>query len=80
MNRTSKADWLSTDEAAIAAAQGWSLSHVYDLKSEKWIVQVYGQPSSEQAGQFVVGRARAGDALAQKALRLVMASHQQGTT
>lgn len=75
----SKNDLLTKEEDAIAAANGWSLCHVYDLESSKWRVQVYGMPSSEAAGQAVVGRARMGDALCIKALRLVQASHQ-GTT
>ncbi len=70
---------LTIEEDAAAAAQGWSLSHVYDLATEKWRVQVYGLPSCELAGQFVVNQARMGSALGIKALRLVQASHQ-GTT
>ena len=70
---------LTPEETVLAQTQGWSLSHVYDLATSKWRVQVYGMPSSEKAGQFVVGRARMGDALCIKALRLVQASHQ-GTT
>lgn len=70
---------LTKEEAAIAEAQGWSLSHVYDLATSKWRVQVYALPCCEKAGQFVVAQARMGSALAIKALRLVQASHQ-GTT
>lgn len=80
MNRPSKADWLSDEEVAIAASQGWTLAKIYDLTSNKWYVQIYGMPSCDAVAQLVVNRARNGDALAQKALRLVMASHQQGTT
>lgn len=77
--RMSNLELLTPDEDVLALSQGWSLSHVYDLESSKWRVQVYGTPSSEMAGAFVVNQARAGNQLAIKALRLVQASHQQGT-
>jgi hypothetical protein len=69
-------DLLTKPEADAAAAQGWSLSHVYDLVTNKWRVQVVGMPSAELAGLQLVARARMGDALSIKALRLVQASHQ----
>lgn len=72
-------DLLNIEESAAAAAQGWSLSHVYDLAASKWRVQVYALPDCEKAGQFVVAQARAGNAVALKALRLVQASHQGAT-
>ena len=70
---------LTKEEAAEAAAQGWSLDHVYDLATSRWRVQVYAMPDCEKAGQFVVNQARMGSALAIKSLRLIQASHQ-GTT
>lgn len=75
----SKHDLLSPDEHRVAEAQGWSLSHVFDLATSKWSVMVLGLPNAEVAGQAVVMRARTGDPVSTKALRLVMASHQ-GTT
>lgn len=71
-------DLLTIEEDKLAAAQNWSLCHVYDLATNKWRVQVCGMPSSELAGQHVVNQARMGSALAQKALQLVMASYQKG--
>jgi hypothetical protein len=75
----SNAELLTKEEDAQALAQGWSLCWVYDLTTTKWAAQVWAMPSSEQAGLFVVNRARMGDALCIKALRLIQASHQ-GTT
>lgn len=72
-------DLMTAEEDKLAAAQGWSLGHVYDLETSKWRVMVLGMPSAEATGRAVVGRARMGDALAQKALSLIMKSNQ-GTT
>jgi len=72
----SKQDLLTKEEDAAAQSQGWSLGHVYDLASKKWSVQVYGMPSCEKAGAFVVNQARMGSALAIRALRLIQESHQ----
>jgi len=72
----SKNALLTIEEQAMAAGQGWWLSHVFDLASDKWRVMVLGIPSAEAAGQMVVARARSGDALCQKALGLVMNSYQ----
>ncbi|NQW81317.1 MAG: hypothetical protein HQ445_09105 [Polaromonas sp.] len=73
---------LNAHEAAEAAALGWALHHVYDLRLGRWSVAVLpARPgiepltSAAHAGAFVVGLARSGNALAVKALRLVMASH-----
>ncbi len=38
----SKQDLLTKTEVLEAAAQGWSLCHIYDLATKKWRVQVYG--------------------------------------
>lgn len=72
-------DLLTIEEDAAAAAQGWTLNHVYDLEAARWRVMTLGSPHAEAAGQFVVNRARMGDALAQKALGLVMNSNQGKT-
>lgn len=69
-------DLLTIAEDEKAAQQGWSLNHVFDLKSGKWRVMVLGMPSAIAAGAFVVDQARTGSPLAQKALQLVMASNQ----
>ncbi len=52
------------------------MCHVYDLTKQRWALQIFGVPSAERAGQLVIQLARTGDALAQKALRLIMAEHQ----
>lgn len=67
---------LTIDEDKAAAAQGWSLNHVFDLELDKWRVMVLGHPSAEIAGQAVVHLARQGSPLAQKALGLIMKSNQ----
>ena len=76
-------DLLLADEHALATTQGWCLEHVYDQAPGKWRVMVLPAAfvpgaSAEGAGAFVIGQARAGSALAQKALRIVMASHAAG--
>ena len=68
---------LSDLETAEAAAQGWSLGHVYDLATARWRVMVLGSPSAEAAGQQVVALARMGNPVAQKALGLVMKSNKE---
>lgn len=78
----SKLELLNPKETAIAAAMGWSVRHVYDLRSARWLVLVMPAvlgsaplPTAESAGIFVINLARQGNALAVKAMRLVMASH-----
>ncbi len=60
---------------------GWALQYVYDLDTARWRVQVLTtnpvHPNAEAAGAHVVGQARAGQPLATKAIRLVMASNQR---
>jgi hypothetical protein len=69
-------DLLSIEEDKLAAAQGWGVFYVYDLSIAKYSVRILAlslpHPHSEAAGIFVVGRARFGDPLAQKALKLLM--------
>lgn len=69
-------DLLTVEEAKQAAAQGWSLAHVYDLTTARWRVMVLGMPSAEAMGQQVVALARMGNPTAQKALALVMNSNK----
>jgi len=38
----SKSELLTQQETMMAAAQGWSLCHVYDLASNKWTCGRYG--------------------------------------
>ena len=72
-------DLLTAEEDAKASIQGWGLHYVYDLEAERWRVMTLGNPHAEAAGQFVINQARSGDALAQKALSLVMKSNQGKT-
>ena len=69
-------DLLTIEEDKEAAAQGWSLAHVYDLATARWRVMVLGMPSAEAVGQQVVALARMGNPVAQKALGLVMKSNK----
>lgn len=80
----SKFDLFTINENLQAERQGWLLSYVYDLRSTRWSVQVLPTSlmvfhNAEQAGTFVVQRARTGDALAVKALQLVMAGNNPTT-
>ena len=72
----SKVELLTILETAEAAAQGWSLNHVYDLETSRWRVMVLGMPSAEVASQRVIAAARVGNQLAQKTLSLVMNSNK----
>ena len=72
----SNLEQLTKDEKRQALLQGWELGHVFDLGTSKWSIKILGMPSAEIAGAGVVTRARMGDALCLKALRLVMASQQ----
>ena len=81
----SNLDLLSEEDVLHAAAQGWTLVHVFDLGTRRCAVQVlplvFSPPfiSAEQAGSFVITQARAGSVLAARALALVMASHNPTT-
>ena len=72
----SKKDLLTVEETKTAAAQGWSLGHVYDLATRRWRVMVLGSPSAEAVSQHVIHLARNGEPVALKALGLVMKSNQ----
>ena len=75
----SMTDLLTSEESAVAAAAGWMLCNVFDSKDKRWQVAVLplviGQPplhSADRAGLHVINQARSGNALAIKALQLVM--------
>jgi len=70
----STSDLLTKAEGLEAAAQGWSLENIYELHERRWKTIIL--PHTH--GPLVVTLARAGSALAVKALRLVMASHEKG--
>lgn len=67
-------DLLTIEEDKAAAAQGWSVEYVYDLGTDRWIVAITGSPTPHTALQGVYTRARQGDSLAIKALKLVVKS------
>lgn len=66
-------DLLTVEEDAEAAKAGWELCHVYDLATSRWRVMVLAEPHAEFGAQLVIGQARAGSRVAQKALQLLMA-------
>ena len=71
-------DLMTTEEDKVAASQGWGLHHVYDLDTSAWVIKVLSQGlnpphnNSDGAGIHVVALARAGQPVAQKALKLLM--------
>lgn len=69
-------DRLQDHEAKLAAAQGWQLCDVYDgTRTRHQILPVvFAAPfnNAEKVLRFVIGRARSGDGLAQRALQIVM--------
>jgi len=74
-------DLLTDTERAHAEKCGWQLCHVYDLKTSKWLVEVLPSPTSQvasahKAQELVLGLARTRDAVAIRALSLVMKSYQ----
>ena len=60
-------DLLTIEEDQAAAALGWSLEYVYDIKTKRWSVQIFPVAMTTN----VVGLARTGHPLAIKALRLM---------
>jgi len=73
----SNLDLLTKNEAVQAAAEGWLVSHVYDLKSKSWRVMIlpYGErfkKDAKKASYWVMGRAQQSSALHLKALRLAV--------
>lgn len=72
-------DLFTVEEDKEAAASGWSLNYVYNMKTQRWATQIlplaFIEPfkSAEAVATHVVGLARMGHALSIKALRLVAA-------
>lgn len=66
-------DLLTKEEDALAAAQGWKLTPVYDLASTRWSVL----PSPNEVAALLVARAAAGEDLSTKALRLIQAGYER---
>lgn len=70
-------DLLTVEEDEVAASLGWVVQYVFDLRRDRWTVQIlpaqFGPPfdQADQVGALVVGMARQGNALSVKALRLV---------
>ena len=79
----SKLDLLQTHEAAEAHAQGWLLAQVFDPRSLRLLPQIlpvsFGHPfkHARAATAWVATRARGNDALALKALRIIVQGHKQ---
>ena len=71
-------DLMTREEDKHAAAQGWAVKDVYDLQSARWRVMILStnpvHPYADAALAHVIGQARAGVPLAQKALKHVMDS------
>lgn len=65
-------DLLTIEEDAEASRQGWGVYYVYDLATNRWCIQFCGSPNAEKATRFVVNQAHEGNALARKALQLIM--------
>ncbi len=70
-------DLLTPEENKIAATQGWSLEHVYDLALQRTRIQILphwaktGFKNAYDAGMFVVAHAKMLNPLHLKALRLL---------
>jgi hypothetical protein len=78
-NRLSMHDLLTDEETTHAAAQGWLLSWVYDLRTRRLtadILPVTPGQGTQAAIQFVVNKAKQRDAVALRALQLVTSSRQ----
>ena len=73
-------DLLTANEAEHAAAFGWELCPVYDLGKARWALEVlptnHPETSAVSAQMSVYSLAQNGDAVAIKALQLVVRSHQ----
>lgn len=73
------ADLFSENDAAIAATQGWALETIYDTRG--FFTQAIAPPKNStrfstpyEATAHVLARARAGDALAIRAMQTIAAS------
>lgn len=73
-------DLLTTREAEHAAEHGWELCPVFDLAKTRWALEVlptdHPTTSAVAAQMTVYSLAQHGDAVAIKALQLVVRSHQ----
>ncbi len=65
-------DLLTPDEDKTAASQGWSLEYVFDMTAQKWVTAITGAPNAHAAQLTVYALAKQGNALAIKALRLLV--------
>lgn len=74
-----KKDVLLPRETEQAAAEGWGLFWVFDLGPKKWrLMALYTNGNANQdAGEYVVSRARMGHPICTKALQLIMESIQK---
>lgn len=74
----SKTDLLTAGETEQATAEGWGLFRVFDLGPRKWrLMALYTNGNVNQdAGEYVVSRARMGHPICTKALQLIMQSNQ----
>jgi len=74
---------LDSTETASARKQGWLVAEVFDPRTKRLLPQIlpvaFTKPftTARSAGAWVVSRARQGDALALKALQLVMQGMKQ---
>ena len=70
-------DLLTVEEDKQAAAEGWRVGYVYDLKTDRWTVQIFPlafvKPFAfaDAMAAHVVGLARMGHPIALKAVRFV---------
>lgn len=65
---------LTIEEDAQAKALGWALELIYDLATQKWMVEVFPRVQAIK----VIELARANHPVAVKTLKLVMAARNQG--
>ena len=76
-------DSLTTDEAAAAAVQGWSLSPIFDTRGYVSYAVLPIEPSPHRdasaAFAFVWARAKKGDAVCRRALSIITAAELANT-
>lgn len=70
---------LSEADAKTAAEQGWTLEYIYDLDKSRCVLTVmpvdFPAVSAWQVRQAIITRAKRGEALAIRALKLIRASN-----
>ena len=75
---------LTKDERAHAARCGWEIRHVFTHPGERWIVEIFPldfpATSVKQATDAVTELARKRDAVAIRALQLIVLQSHQGAT